>query len=217
MRPPRQAPPPRRHHPLSGNSSHADGRRAGAAPRGARRLPHDAGGASASASHGHSIVVAAEGGEEWRVSIFKYSRRRGRGLTCLRCVAARCSPGSDAAATRTERRKPQYRWRASPRLRVREEGGNRRRETGRPRRCRWPWAWCRRWRWEVLGRPGRLIGRGRLGEVRAAVATFGGEVCFVLCEEWLDEVRLKQKLRIFWQKCWKNDSFLINSFTSCKN
>ena len=38
---------------------HTNGRRAGAAARGARRLPHDAGGASASASNGHDIVVPA--------------------------------------------------------------------------------------------------------------------------------------------------------------
>lgn len=87
----RPSAPPRRHRPLGGNSSRADGRRAGAAARGARRLPHDAGGASASASHGHSIVVAAEGGEEWRVScpsrqIFA-TPRTGTHLSALRRCA----------------------------------------------------------------------------------------------------------------------------------
>ena len=62
---------------------------------------------------------------------------------------------------------------------------------------------------------------GWLGEAcgsdAAAAATFGGEVYFVLCDKWLDEVRLKQKLRIFWQKCRKNESFFINSLTSRNN
>ena len=53
----------------------------------------------------------------------QFLRRHKQRLTCQRCVAARCSPGSDAAATRAERREPQHRWCASLRLRVRAEGG----------------------------------------------------------------------------------------------
>ena len=142
--------------------------------------------------------------------------RTGTHLSALRCCALQPWQRRSSDARRATQAAISL-ARVAAAARVRAEGGNRRRETGRPRRRRWPWTWCRRWRWDDLGRPGRLIVRGRLGKVPAAAATFGGEVCFVLCEEWLDEVRLKQKMRIFWQKCWKIDSFLINSFTSRKN
>ena len=53
----RPPPPLTTSSPQRGLLLHNNGRRAGAAARGARRLPHDAGGASA--SDGHSITVAA--------------------------------------------------------------------------------------------------------------------------------------------------------------